>query len=154
MISKVNKDCMNKILQLASLWNASEVRLLKLIKHGQACFCWNEIGIGEEEYRKAVKEMLSEKHAIKITASSAIDLIACRPIENAIACEAGSKLLYVTFNGDIYPCASVKNNSDFCIGNIRETNRWAQYLEEKNHIEKNNCVRKYFGSVTDVIECG
>lgn len=137
VITKMNKDCIEKIIQLACLWDAAEVRLLKLIKHGRACSWWNEIGVSENEYRGTVKDILNKKHAIRITASGAIDITACRPFENAIACQAGSKLLYVTFDGNIYPCASVKNNNEYCIGNIKEKKAWIQYLENERSYRKN-----------------
>lgn len=144
VITKLNKDCIDKIIQLALFWNVEEVRLLKLIKHGRACFCWNEIGLSENEYRNTVKDILNKKHNMRITASSAIDIIACRPVENSVACQAGSKLLYVTFNGDIYPCASVKNNITFCIGNIKKKRTWAQYLvDEKTYRENPLCQGDY-----------
>lgn len=142
VITKMNKDCIEKIIQLAHFWDVAEVRLLKLIKHGRARFCWNEIGVSEEEYRSTIKGVLNKKYAVKISASSAVDMIACRPVENAIACQAGSELLYVTFNGDIYPCASVKNNTMFRIGNIKEKKTWVQYLaDEKIHRENPLCQR-------------
>lgn len=140
VVTKINKECIEKIIQLACSWGAAEVRLLKLIEHGRACFCWNEIGIDENEYRNVVKDIINKKHAIRITASGVTDIIACRPVENAAACQAGSRLLYVTYSGNIYPCASVKNNDSFCIGNIRDKETWRRYLaDEKSYRDEPLC---------------
>lgn len=151
VVAKINKDCIEEIIQTACVLGAAEVRLLKLIEHGRACRCWNEIGIDENEYRSIVKDVLSEKHAVRITVSGAADLIACRPVDNAQACQAGSRLLYVTFNGDIFPCASVKNNTLFCIGNIRDKKAWLQYLaDKKSYGGAPLCMGKGYNGISDL----
>lgn len=142
VVSKINKDYIEGIIQLACSWDAAEVRLLKLIEHGRAHNCWDEIGISENEYRSVVEDVINKEHAIRITASGVTDITACRPVENAVACQAGSRLLYVTYHGDIYPCASVKNNDLFCIGNIRDKETWVRYLADEKTYRKEPLCRR------------
>lgn len=135
-IIRLNKEHINNIIQTACQWGAKEVRLLKLIKHGRAELYWEEIGIDEEEYRTIVKSILAKKNSVRITASGVIDILACRPVENATGCQAGSQLLYVTYDGNIYPCASVKNNPEYYIGSIREKQMWKNCLRAENFCRK------------------
>ena len=69
---------------------------------------------------------------IKITASSCVDLLPCRPFDDAQGCQAGIKLAYVTAEGDIYPCASTKNRPRYRLGNIKEIELIKAYFESSN----------------------
>lgn len=127
MVSKKNKNTLGEIVDMAADWGIKEVRLLKLIKHGRANACWDEIGISEEEYRRCVCDVVRRKNAVHVSASGVVDLIPCRwPCEREV-CPAGKHLLYITYHGDIYPCASVKNNSAYRIGNIKNADVWEKY---------------------------
>lgn len=131
VITNKNKAGLLRIIDLAEGWGIEEVRLLKLVPHGRAKTGWPEIGIEEEEYKNAVKMVLKEAKAVKITASGCIDLLPCRPFAGAERCQAGSNLLYVTFQGDIFPCASVKHKMNYRIGNVKEPVKWSRYFENR-----------------------
>lgn len=129
VVTRKNINTINKIIDLAQRWGATEVRLLKLIEHGRACSCWDEIGLDEDEYRSVVKCAMGRKHLVRVTASGAIDIIPCRPCATSKDCQAGSGLLYVTYEGKIYPCASVKNKPEYCIGNVSDIKSFKKYIE-------------------------
>lgn len=119
VVTKKNKNSFQKIIDMASEWGISEVRLLKLIKSGRAVAVWEEIGISEEDYREVVEILLKGNSNVRITASGLPDLLPCRSDSCKSGCQAGSGLLYVTYEGDIFPCASVKNNKAYRLGNIK-----------------------------------
>lgn len=127
VVTQKNKEHIFELIDFASSLGASEVRLLKLIEHGRATQHWSELGISEEEYRQTVHNVLTKCPKIRITASSCTDMIACRPMPDAKGCQAGTRLLYVTFHGDVFPCASVKNNPAYKIGNVKTPIDWNNY---------------------------
>lgn len=125
VITKKNYLYLNEIIELASEWKCKEVRLLKLIKHGRAYECWDDIGISDAEYRNVVSDLLGKPQNVRITVSGCPDIAPCRPFMDAEGCQAGSQLLYVTYEGNIFPCACVKNNIDYVMGKIED----AQFSE-------------------------
>ena len=120
VVTSKNQNRIPELLEMAKDWGAAEVRLLKLINHGRAKNCWDTIGITEEQYRCTIKSVLHRDNPVRITASGAVDIVPCRSFCGKNVCPAGKKLWYVTYQGDVYPCASVKNLSRYKIGNIKE----------------------------------
>ena len=121
VVTRFNYKNIPEIIQLAKQWKVSEVRLLKLICHGRAAKCWEKIGISEKEYYMSVSTILEQKwDGISITASGMENVVPCRDYCKVGECPAGKKLWYITFEGNVYPCASVKNNENYRIGNISE----------------------------------
>ncbi len=136
VITKKNCKEIDNIIELASSLNCTEVRLLKLIRHGRACECWEDIGLTEQEYRRIVLEVINKYSGIKITASSCPDILPCRPSTNAEGCQAGSNLAYITYEGEVFPCASAKNNKYYKIGNLNELRVVHNYFENINCINQ------------------
>lgn len=132
VITKANQEEITDIIALASSLGCTEVRLLKLINHGRAKNCWGDIGITEQEYRENVLKNIHRYKDIKITASSCPDISPCRPFADSRGCQAGSKLAYVTYEGNVFPCASTKNNEDYNIGKIDEIALLKRYFERKS----------------------
>lgn len=128
VVTQKNKDKLRQMIAVASHLGCTEVRLLKLICHGRATQCWPELGLTEEEYHACVMDALSYPSPIAVTASSCIDLLPCRPFHDAQGCQAGSRLAYVTIDGDVYPCASMKNCPQHKIGGIEEIERLGTYF--------------------------
>lgn len=120
VVTARNEGEIPELIELAKKWDASEVRLLKLIRHGRAEGCWDDIGITEERYREIVRMIFERENPVRITASGAIDIVPCRLFYNTGICPAGQQLWYVTYQGDVYPCASVKNRQIYKIGDIKE----------------------------------
>ena len=127
VVTKRNINSFSEIINLGKLWGVSEIRLLKLIKHGRAKECWDEIGITEDEYIKLVREVHRWSRNIRITVSGCVEGHSCRPIKNPGYCIAGELLFYVTYKGYIYPCASAKNNINFMIGKLENCNLMELY---------------------------
>lgn len=120
VVTKRNMFYFNDIIDFAENIGATEVRILKLIRHGRADNCWEDIGVTGQNYTNVVLNALKRKIKLRITASSAIDILPCRYGCKTQICPAGESLIYVTNNGDIFPCASVKRKAEYKIGNIGE----------------------------------
>ena len=108
------------LIEFAERINIREVRLLRLICHGRAEEHWREIGITESEYRKAVFNVIQKKNKLRITASGIADKLPCRYGKTIGMCPAGKEIIYITKEGYIYPCASVKKKNEYKIGNIKD----------------------------------
>jgi MoaA/NifB/PqqE/SkfB family radical SAM enzyme len=93
----------------------SQIRLLRIVKTGAAKKNWDTIGVTYDKQNTAIREIIDSavKYNGTITISGFPDEIACRPLPNAIKCQAGTHLLYVTNSRDVYPCACTKNNPSF-----------------------------------------
>lgn len=117
VVTRKNMQAFEEIIKLAETMDVTEVRMLKLIKQGRARDCWEEIGITESQYRNVISDVVQRKNRIRITASGAIDILPCRQTR-CKQCPAGKGLIYVTNNGDIYPCASVKSKKQYRLANI------------------------------------
>lgn len=133
VVTAVNADRIMDIIKLAEDWEVSEVRLLKLIRHGRAIGSWNEIEMNELQYRDLVNRVRRIKTNVNITVSGMEDVIPCRKFCKVGECPAGKKLWYVTYKGEIFPCASVKNNPSFCVGTVSDDML-------KNKIMKNTSI--------------
>ena len=127
VVTRFNAPQIRNIINFVSDLKVSEVRLLKLIQHGNASNYWDMIGISDQEYLQAINSIYSCRKSLgtRITLSSIPNLAPCRPIDNSCGCQARKKLLYVTLNGNVYPCACVKNDTAFLICNLKD-----EYLEE------------------------
>ena len=133
VVSRKNRDQLHLIIALASRLGCAEIRMLKPVCHGRATQCWTDFGLTNQEYQSCVAGVLNNTRSdIKITASSCIDLLPCRPFDDAQGCQAGSKLAYVTIEGDVYPCASAKKRPRYKIGNIKEIESIRTYFESSN----------------------
>lgn len=120
VVTKKNKIYLSEIINFAEHTGATEVRLLKLIKHGRANSCWDDIGVSEKEYDNAVLNVIQGKNKIRITVSGIIDVLPCRYNSQLLICPAGKNLIYVANDGNIFPCASVKKCTEYKIGNIKD----------------------------------
>lgn len=141
VVTKKNKDSIEKIIEYAEKMGATEVRLLKLIRQGRAVNCWDKLGITDEQYRSVINEIMSKKKNIYITASGMVDIFPCRNTYSPNTCPAGSTLLYISKNGDIFPCASVKERGEYKIANIteRDVNQKRQFFADRKS-DKMLCV--------------
>lgn len=127
VVTRFSASRIRNIIEFVKDLKVSEVRLLKLIQHGNATVWWDTIGISDQEYLEVITSTYScrKEWGTRITFSSIPKLAPCRPVENSCGCQARKKLLYVTLSGNIYPCACVKNDPTFLICNLKD-----EYLEE------------------------
>ncbi len=122
VVTKKNMLYFNDIIRLAESMKITEVRILKLIRHGRANEHWREIGVSEQDYRNLILNVLKRENKVRITASGIVDILPCRDGCKKFFCPAGKEIIYVTNDGDIFPCASVKGKIDCKIGNISDLN--------------------------------
>jgi len=140
VLTKQNINSLEEIITFLANLRVSEVRLLRLVHNGSALLNWSEIGIPYKMQNKAIHYFFNKRNElpIKITISGFPDLMACRPFNNACRCQAGTNVLYVTLEGEVYPCACTKDCSRFRIGHISEINKISKYICD-NKIEYNVC---------------
>ncbi len=133
VVTNKNMSYFNDIIEFAESIGVAEVRMLKLIRHGRAQECWKDIGVTEQHYKNVILKALKRKNKLRITASGAIDILPCRNDCKMHICPAGTGLIYIANNGDIFPCASVKRKAEYKIDNIGETDivkRWHLFQKE------------------------
>ncbi|MGL5777142.1 radical SAM/SPASM domain-containing protein [Cetobacterium sp.] len=136
----INKFNINKIEEtitnLAKL-GVSEVRILKLVKNGNATNNWDIIGVDDDIQDLVIKDIFLKKDSynIKVTFSGFPEMIGCRPFKDSIGCQAGCKLLYITIDGDVFPCACTKSMPKYKIGKITELNKIQSYLTNIKKIQ-------------------
>lgn len=135
VVTAKNMQFFEKLIKYAESMGVSEVRILKLIRHGRAADCWEELGITEEQYRIVVLNAIKRENKLRITASGAIDILPCRYNYNVFTCPAGKQLIYVTNEGEVFPCASVKRKEKYRIGNIADADinkKWYLFQRKLN----------------------
>lgn len=122
VVTQFNFSRIRDIINFVSELKVSEVRLLKLIQHGNASNCWDMIGLSDQEYLQTITSIYSSRETLapRITFSSIPKLDSCRPLSNSCGCQARINLLYVTLRGDIFPCACVKNDTAYSICNLKD----------------------------------
>ncbi len=121
VVTKKNYLLYEKLIEFAESSGVTEVRILKLIRQGRAKECWQDIAVTEEDYRNIVLNAVKRSNKLRITASGAIDILPCRINNNNISiCPAGVGVVYVTYEGNVFPCASVKTKEKYKIGNITD----------------------------------
>ncbi len=118
VLLKSNIFRLDDILNSLDLLNTDEIRILKLVKHGSAMNNWETIGIETQLQYHIIQTILSKKFNTPITISGFPVLKNCRPFKSKWACGANNTLLYIDNKGDIYPCASQKNQPARKIGTI------------------------------------
>ncbi len=127
-----NERELDGLLDYAAQVGASEVRLLKLIRHGSAAGVWEDLRLKSGVHSDRMQALLASRsgeEATRITISGHPQLAPCRPFDTAQGCQAGCRLLYVTYAGDVYPCACVKNNEKYRIGHIADAEGLRQALQ-------------------------
>lgn len=118
VLLKSNILRLDDILNSLDLLKTDEIRILKLVKHGNAMSNWETIGIETPLQYQTIQTVLSKKFDTPITVSGFPTIRNCRPFESKWACGANKTLLYIDNKGDIYPCASQKNQATRKIGTI------------------------------------
>lgn len=137
----LNRYNINNISQIIDFFidiGVSEVRLLRLVRTGNAKKNWKEVGVDYEVQNRIIEEIFQkkEKYKVKVTFSGFPSMTPCRPEDDAIKCQAATKLFYITYSGDIYPCACTMNVSKFRIGNISHQENFIEY--QKKHTQDHN----------------
>ncbi len=141
VVFKLNIKRLCSIIELSRKFNISEIRFLKLVHHGSAKNEWSDIGISQKEFEDCIKNLLIDNISNpKITVSSIPLLFPCRPIDKAKRCQAGSNLIYIDINGNAFPCASVKNNRDHLLGNIKNVDKILDSINKSYSAHRDFCL--------------
>lgn len=143
VITHYNYQELDRVIDTILKLGVSQVRLLRLVKMGAADINWESIGVPYEKQNAAIMEMISniEKYHGKLTVSGFPTNIPCRPATNAVKCQAGTNLLYITSSKQVFPCACTKSKSSFLIGYINEIDKLKLYLDRQcEHLCNDECL--------------
>lgn len=148
VLSEVNKNKIEQVIEFCYDVGFTEVRLLSLTPSGAAIKHWQDIGISLEEQNEIVKKLVNKKDEFsgKISFSGYPELHPCRPINGSYKCQAGSHLLYIDANGDIYPCACAKKYPEkYRICHITEKELIEKYIfQNKKSGFESQCFKTRF----------
>lgn len=136
VLTKIAYEQIEDIIFLASKLHMESVRLLRLVKAGSAVDHWEQIGLDTEDQEKRIIETMKTPNNSKmsITISGFPHIFPCRDIPCSVGCQRGINLLYVTYSGDIFPCACVKNRSNQKIGNINDRELAIEKIKPHNNV--------------------
>lgn len=142
IINKYNYKTLNCIINNLTDMGVSEVRLLRLVKTGNAIKHWHEIGLPYNEQLDVVVNIINNinKYGIKITLSGYPDIYKCRPYDEAIKCQAGSNLLYINYSGYVYPCGCTMNNADYILGHVSNIDIISKHIQTNNGYYHPKCL--------------
>ena len=131
VIVKKNVASLNSLFDYAKQIGVSEVRLLKLVKHGSAVQHWGELvpNENEQELIEIITSCAKQlDNTLKVTIAGLPLYTPCRPFDTAQGCQAGLRVLYVDYSGYIYPCASQKNVEEQRLCHIHEVDKLKDLL--------------------------
>ena len=140
---------MEDIICFCDSLGVEEVRILKLTPSGKAEKSWKTIGLSLKEQEDVVLDFVNRKSTfpVRLSFSGYPKIHPCRSIENAVGCQAGTNLLYIDINGDVFPCACAKRAPDkFKICNITELWKLKKYiLDTENTMNNDSCLNEIIG---------
>lgn len=122
VLNKYNVNELHDIINFLCNLGIENIRLLRLVKTGCAIDNWDDIGVSYDIQNNAIEKIYRARQKFKtnVEISGFPLLTPCRPGNDAVACQAGIRLLYITLDGDVYPCACTRNKEHFKIGHISE----------------------------------
>lgn len=146
VLNRYNQHKIKEVIQFCQQIGMEEVRILKLTPSGSAKENWAQIGIPLEEQNKIIQDLIINRNAyvVKLSFSGYPDLHPCRSWEHAKGCQAGTHLLYIGENGDVYPCACTKRNPGaFKICSITNIECVRRYVLDRENLECNySCLNE------------
>lgn len=137
VLNRYNLHKIENIIEFCQEVGVKEVRILRLAPVGNAKKYWSNIGISIEEQNEVVENLINHKRdfSTKLSFSGYPNLHPCRSFPDAIGCQAGTHLLYVDINGDVFPCACTKSDIlRFQIGHITEIDKIKEYVKNREHV--------------------
>ncbi len=144
VINSANCSELNDIIKCSETIGVKEIRFLKLSKSGAAITHWDEIGLSTSFQNSIIEQLIAKANSncVRLSFSGYPELHPCRSFKTSTGCQAGTNLLYIDSNGDIYPCACTKRSPEtFKIGNITDLPVIKQYLNsQKNVTHYDHCL--------------
>lgn len=132
VLLKQNLPRLEEILKTLDGYGLDEIRILKLIRHGNAKENWERIGVSVENQVETVRKIAKRRgdYKTRITFAGFPRIVACRPFAEGYGCGAGKTLLYIDHYGNVYPCASLKNVPNGKIGTIFDSSTLSVYQND------------------------
>ena len=144
VLNLYNIDRIDDIIMYLKGIGVNEVRILRLIRAGAAKDNWDSIGIPYEKQNEEIFRLIKNIYpSINVTISGYPEITACRSFQGAKWCQAGCNLLYIKYNGDVYPCACTKDLPDYRIGHITDIEKIKQFILEQEAYH-NHCLNSPF----------
>lgn len=136
VLSRQTVDELHDLLCFICTLGMKSVRVLRLVKHGSAEDNWELIGTDIDIQESTIRYLIAnqDNFGINVSVSGFPSIIPCRPIKNAIGCQRAISLLYVTFSGEIYPCACAKGNHGMELGSLDYSEQAIAKLKEYEDI--------------------
>lgn len=133
VVNSYNYEELDRIINNILKLGVNQVRILRIVKTGAAEYNWGTVGVSYAKQNAAIKEIIESinKYSGKVTISGFPTEIACRPTPQAIKCQAGTHLLYITNSKQVYPCACTKGNPSFLIAHISDSTKLKQYINQQ-----------------------
>jgi|SRR5665648_34383 len=130
VINSLNYLEIPEIIKYLLEHQVSQVRLLRIVKTGNAADNWEFVGVPYEAQNMVIQKIMGtiDCYSSKLTISGFPEQVACRPFPGAQKCQAGTHVLYICSNGNVYPCACTKNFENLSIGNISNLEPIRKYL--------------------------
>lgn len=144
VVNQLNATSLDHIIYKLQKHGLDEVRLLRLVKTGTALAHWDLIGLGYQEQNRVITRVYNAQHnyGIKLSFSGFPALTACRRGIDAIGCQAGTRLLYVTVDGEVFPCACTRNDAAFKIGHISDVHFFKDYFASLSNVSRKRCLNE------------
>lgn len=147
VLNRNNYRKIDEVITFCTEKNFSEVRILRLAPSGSAIDNWEKIGIHLSEQNQLIESLVQRKNCfgIDLSFSGYPDVYPCRSSKNAIRCQAGTNLLYVTLSGDIYPCAcTVQSPDKYKLGNLTDSAKVFEKLcHQYSNVYNTHCLNNY-----------
>lgn len=137
VINRHNINNLLKTIEEIERVGVEEIRLLRMVKSGNAIENWDEIGISYELQNEVLMEIISKMNdrKCKITISGFPEYYPCRPQHGAKKCQAGINILYINSHGEVYPCACTNSIKQHMIGTLSRSDGIIDYLDRNEDIQ-------------------
>lgn len=142
VINSENIRNLESTINYLSELGVSEIRILRIVKAGNASLNCKDIGVSPQRQNQKIDQILLEKNNYKsdITFSGFPSMMACRPFNEALKCQAGTNLLFITYSGDVYPCACTRGKEKYKIAHISDLNLIEHYLNTNKQGYNQECL--------------
>lgn len=136
VLNRLNIEHINDFYTFAEEYGIESVRILHLVRAGMAIQTWNTIGIPLNRQIETIKQFLAltgNYPKLSVSVSGFPEIMPCRPDAYALGCQRGSNVIFITFEGEVYPCACAKNIKELKLGtldNITEVLRLIKKYEK------------------------
>lgn len=143
VLTRNNINSLETIVSDLGEIGVSEVRLLRLVNTGNAAINWPDIGVAYEQQEDMIQNIYKARNDFKaaISISGFPDIAPCRVHNGSQRCQAGINLFYVTFHGDVYPCACTRNIIKYKITHMTQSKELQKHIIKNKTKYINKCLK-------------